>query len=144
MSNLNNYIGLNNQISAIQNIPPSSSPHLSNLNNAPQHIPGLGNKNISNSTNKNGNNTNSQNMQNMMFYQNINGNFMGYNGTNNLPINPMIYNNSNMNNYSHVYPPYDYNYFNGFYPNNGNGQNSKQTNNGSTSSKDMRFNVNQN
>ncbi len=112
-------------------------------------IPGLGNKNISNvntnSSNKNNNNTNNQNMQNMIFYQNLNNNFIGYNGANNIPINPMIYNNSNMNNYSNLYGQYDYNYFGGFYPNNGNGQNSKQNiNNGSTSNKEMRFNGNQN
>ena len=78
-----------------------------------------------------------------MFYQNMNNNFIGYNNGNNIPINPMIYNNGNINNYSNMYQQqYEYpNYFGNFYPNN---QNVKQTTNGSTSSKDIRFNVNQN
>jgi hypothetical protein len=137
-------MGINSQIPPIQNIPPSNSPHMANISNGTQHIPGLGNQKISNSSNKNGNNGNNPNMQNMMFYQNLNNNFIGYNGANNIPINPMIYNNSNINNYSNVYQPYDYNYFGGFYPNSGNSQNSKPNGNSSNSSKDMRFNGNQN
>lgn len=112
--------------------------------NGTQHIPGLGNQKISNSSNKNNTNGNNPNMQNMMFYQNLNNNFIGYNGASNIPINPMIYNNSNINNYSNVYQPYDYNYFGGFYPNSGNSQNPKPNGNGASSSKDIRFNVNQN
>lgn len=69
---------------------------------------------------------------------------MGYNGGSNIPINPLIYNNSNINNYSSIYPSYEYNnYFGGFYPGNGGSSTTKANTNGSSSSKDIRFNMNQ-
>ena len=54
---INNYMG---GIPQIQNLPNSNSTHIPNLSANNNHIPGLGNKNISNlnsnSNNKNGNN----------------------------------------------------------------------------------------
>lgn len=141
---MTNLIGINSGIPPIQSMPNSNPSHVSNMNGNGINIPGLGNKNITNLNsglnNKNGNN---QTIPNVMFYQNLNNNFIPYNGGNNIPINPMIYNGNNINNYQNIYQQYEYqNYFGNFYPNNPNIK--LLANNGSTSEKNIRYNINQN
>lgn len=142
---MNNFIGINPQIPTIQTISAANSSSLiPTINPNGSHISGIGSKSMSSlnnsSSNKTSNNSNFQ--HNMMFYQNVNNNFIGYNTSSSIPINPLIYNNSNMNNYSNLCQQYDFNYF-GYYPNNGNNSNTQLNVNNSNSSKDLRLNMNQ-